>query len=40
MWDGVTRCILFRIYRTAYRYPQKVDSPSELQLCGARHRLR
>ena len=36
MWDCVTRCILFRIYRTAYRYPQKVDSPSELQLCGAR----
>ena len=36
MWDGATRCILFRIYRTAYRYPQKVDSPSELQLCGAR----
>lgn len=29
-------CTLFRIYRTAYRYPQKVDSPSELQLCGAR----
>ena len=36
MWDGVARNLMFRVYRTAYRYPQKANSPSEVQLCGAR----
>jgi hypothetical protein len=27
---------MLRIYRTAYRYPQKSSTASEKQLCGAR----
>ena len=38
MWDGVQRLIRFRVYRVAYRYPQKSDgsSGSDYNLCGAR----
>ena len=37
MWDGVARKIVFRVYRTGYRYPQKTNiSASEKQLLGAR----
>jgi len=38
MWDGVARSILFRVYRVAYRYPQKSDGSSgtDYNFCGAR----
>jgi hypothetical protein len=39
MWDGVQRIIRFRVYRVAYRYPQKSDGSSsggDYSLCGAR----
>jgi formylglycine-generating enzyme required for sulfatase activity len=28
MWDGVQRVVRFRVYRVAYRYPQKTDGSS------------
>lgn len=28
MWDGVQRSVRFRVYRVAYRYPQKSDGSS------------
>ena len=39
MWDGVQRVVRFRVYRVAYRYPQKTDGSSsggDYSLCGAR----
>ena len=39
MWDGVQRVVRFRVYRVAYRYPQKSDGSSsggDYSLCGAR----
>ena len=38
MWDGVARSIRFRVWRTAYRYPQKSDGSAgaETHLQGAR----
>ena len=39
MWDGVQRVLRFRVYRVAYRYPQKSDGSSsggDYSLCGAR----
>ena len=39
MWDGVHRDIRFRVYRIAYRYPQKSDGSSsagDYSLSGAR----
>ena len=38
MWDGVARSVRFRVYRTAYRYPQKSDGSSggDYIYCGAR----
>jgi formylglycine-generating enzyme required for sulfatase activity len=39
MWDGVQRVVRFRVYRVAYRYPQKTDGSSssgDYCYCGAR----
>ena len=39
MWDGVQRVVRFRVYRVAYRYPQKTDGSSssgDYSYCGAR----
>jgi hypothetical protein len=39
MWDGAQRLVRFRVYRVAYRYPQKSDGSSsggDYSLCGAR----
>ena len=39
MLDGVQRVVRFRVYRVAYRYPQKSDGSSswgDYSLCGAR----
>ena len=37
MWDGVWRNICLRVYRIAYRYPQKTNgSGAEVNLMGAR----